>query len=173
MTKNTPKQKDTEITERLKKIALFADFANDEDRLQKVCQYAKREKFAAGDTIIQEGDIGDKLYILNKGTVRILKATLSEEKYTVVLLDSDYNIFFGEVALIDSDKRSATVVAESDCEVFSIDRKSFLDLCDKDPLMGYKIILTIAKKISAALRKMNTDVITLFEALVNEVKGEV
>ena len=162
------KKEKEKAAERLKKIALFVDFANEEQRLKKVCDYIKIEKFSANQEIIKEGELGDKLYILNKGTVRILKRTLSDEKYTVVLLLSDDNIFFGEVALIDSDKISATVVAESDCEVYSIDRNSFSELCEKDPLMGYKITLRIAKKIATSLRKMNKDVITLFEALVTE-----
>jgi len=161
-----------EVINRLKKIDLFSDFANDINRLNKIYSSTKIEKFSAGHLIIKEGDLGDKLYILNKGTVRILKTTLTNEKYTVTLLVADSNIFFGEVALIDSDSRSATVIAESDCEVFSIHRKNFIELCENDPLMGYKIVLKIAKKISYALRKMNKDVVTLFEALVTEVKGE-
>jgi len=168
----SPKNNEAEIIQRLKKIDLFKDFENDEDRLKKVCSYVKVEKFSSQETIIEEGTIGDKLYILNKGTVRILKKTLNNEKYTVTLLLADYNIFFGEVALIDSDKRSATVTAEGACEVFSIDRKSFIELGEEDPFMGYKLVLHIAKKISGSLRKMNQDVITLFEALVSEVKGE-
>jgi len=163
---------DKEVFERIKKIDLFTDFLKDEERLAIVCSRFKTEKFKKGQEIIKEGELGDKLYILNKGTVRILKNTVSDEKYTVTLLMSDANIFFGEMALIDSDRRSATVVAESNCEVYSLDRKSFMKLCEKDPLMGYKITLHIAKRLALSLRKMNTDVITLFEALVNEVKGE-
>ena len=161
-----------EVLERIRKINLFSDFLKDEERLKQVCSKIKIEKFKMGQKIIKEGDLGDKLYILNKGTVRILKNTVSSEKYTVTLLTSDANIFFGEMALIDSDKRSATVVAESNCEVYSLDRKSYIKLCESDPLMGYKITLHIAKRIALSLRKMNTDVITLFDALVNEVKGE-
>ncbi len=161
-----------EIIERIKKIDLFTDFSNDTERLKNVADNVRKKKFSSQELIIKEGDIGDKLYILNKGTVRILRRTLSDEKYTVALLNSDDNIFFGEVALIDSDRRSATVIAESDCEVFFIDRKNYIKLCEKDPLMGYKVTLHIAKKISSSLRKMNQDVITLFEALVAEVRGE-
>ena len=161
-----------DVLARIKKIDLFSDFLKDEERLKNVCSKIQIEKFKTGQVIIKEGELGDKLYILNKGTVRILKNTVSQEKYTVTLLMSDANIFFGEMALIDSDKRSATVVAESNCEVYSLDRKSYTKLCEKDPLMGYKITLHIAKRIALSLRKMNTDVITLFDALVNEVKGE-
>ncbi len=161
-----------EILERIKKIGLFSDFKKDEERLNKFSSKFKIEKFKTGEKIIKEGELGDKLYILNKGTVRILKSTVYNDNYTVTLLVSDSNIFFGEIALIDSDKRSATVIAESNCEVYSLDRKTFVKICESDPYMGYKMILHIAKRIALSLRKMNTDVITLFEALVNEVRGE-
>jgi CRP/FNR family transcriptional regulator, cyclic AMP receptor protein len=160
------------ILERIKKIDLFKDFSNDEERLQTIAGQMKKEKFKAGEEIIVEGELGDNLYILNKGTVRIIKRTLNDEKYTVTLLLSDDNIFFGEVALIDSEKRSATVIAESSCEVFSIERKKYIEICENDPLLGYKVTLQIASRIAASLRKMTTDVVTLFEALVNEVKGD-
>ncbi len=161
-----------DILSRLKKIDLFTDFKKNKKKKKKVSKYMKVEKFSAGEDVIKEGELGDKLYVLNKGTVRILKRTLNNEKYTVTLLVADANIFFGEVALIDSDKRSATVSAETSCEVFSIDRKSYVELCENDPLMGYKITFQIAKRISYSLRKMNTDVLTLFEALVTELSGE-
>jgi CRP/FNR family transcriptional regulator, cyclic AMP receptor protein len=162
---------DKDILEKLKSIVLFSDFTNDEKRLEKCQNIMKKEKFKTSDYIIKEGDFGDILYILYSGKVRILRNTLSNDEYTVVILDSKDHIFFGEVALIDSDRRSASVVAETDCEALSIDRKNFIKLCEDDPLMGYKIVLQIAKRISGSLRKMNKDVITLFEALVNEVEG--
>ena len=160
-----------EIIEKLKKIPLFFDFANDEEKLQKICKLIKIENFSSGSILIQEGDTGDKLYILNKGTVKILRNTISNEKYAVAILNADDNVFFGELALIDNDKRSATVVAESNCEVLSIKREEFIQLCEENPLMGFKITFKIAKRLAETLRKMNRDVIVLFEALVNEVEG--
>ena len=161
-----------EVVEKLKKIALFSDFADDNEKLLKVYKLMKIEKYSSGSSIINEGDMGDKLFILNKGTVKILRNTLNNEKYAVALLSSDDNIFFGELALIDNDKRSATVIAESDCEVLSIHQDQFMKLCEENPLMGFKITLKIAKRLSGTLRKMNKDVIVLFEALVGEVEGD-
>lgn len=159
--------------EKLEKISLFSEFATNREKLQKFYEIMKTEIFKAKQKIIEEGTLGNKLYILYKGSVRILRKTLTNDQYTVVILNADDHIFFGEVALIDSDRRSATVVAETDCEVLSVDRSKFLKFCEENPLMGYKITLNIAKRISASLRKMNQDVITLFEALVGEVEGVV
>lgn len=166
-------QNNNEILERIRNIDLFNDFINDEDRLLNIARNTKKELFKEGQIIITEGDIGDKLYILHSGTIRIIKSTtVYQEKYTVNIMSAEANVFFGEIALIDSETRSATVLAEKDCVVYSIHRKNFIDMCENDPLLGYKVLLKIAKNISTSLRKMNKDVVTLFEALVSEVEGE-
>jgi len=162
-----------DILKKLQEITLFECFGDDEARLENMHKYMNVERFNAGDSIIQEGTLGDKLYILKTGTVRILRKTLAKEQYTVVVLSAEDHIFFGEVALIDADKRSATVNAETACEVLSIERKKYMKFCEEDPQMGYKVTLSIAKRISGSLRKMNQDVITLFEALVSEVQGDI
>ena len=163
---------DAEQEARLKRIKLFEDFADDPEALEKIFHLGKTTTARKGDSVIQEGDIGDNLYILLSGTVRIQKTTLQNQPYTVVIMREDDNVYFGELALIDKDKRSATVVAESDIILFSISRHDFLQFCEENPYMGFKITMKIARKLSTSLRKMNRDVITLFEALVSEVEGQ-
>ena len=163
---------DAEQEARLKKIKLFEDFAEDPAALEKIFHLGKISTSRKGDKIIEEGDLGDSLYILVSGTVRIQKTTLQNQPYTVVILHEDDNVYFGELALIDKDKRSATVVAESDITLFILSRHDFLQFCEENPYMGFKITMQIARKLSASLRKMNKDVITLFEALVSEVEGQ-
>ncbi|MDY7029153.1 MAG: cyclic nucleotide-binding domain-containing protein [Spirochaetota bacterium] len=161
-----------EKEERLQNIKLFEDFASDSDALEKIFQIGSISNTKKGERIIEEGEVGDVLYVLLSGSVRIQKTTLQNQPYTVAYFREDDNVYFGELALIDNDKRSATVVAESDCSFFCLNRKDFLQFCEKNPYLGYKITMQIARKISASLRKMNRDVITLFEALVSEVEGQ-
>ncbi|MGC9311612.1 MAG: Crp/Fnr family transcriptional regulator [Sediminispirochaetaceae bacterium] len=161
-----------EKEERLQNIKLFQDFASDSAALEKIFQIGSISNTKKGERIIEEGEVGDVLYVLLSGSVRIQKTTLQNQPYTVAYFREDDNVYFGELALIDNDKRSATVVAESDCSFFCLKRKDFLQFCEKNPYLGYKITMQIARKISASLRKMNRDVITLFEALVSEVEGQ-
>jgi CRP-like cAMP-binding protein len=161
-----------EKEKRLQNIKLFEDFASDSDALEKIFQIGSISNTKKGERIIEEGKVGDVLYVLLSGSVRIQKTTLQNQPYTVAYFREDDNVYFGELALIDNDKRSATVVAESDCSFFCLNRKDFLQFCEKNPYLGYKITMQIARKISASLRKMNRDVITLFEALVSEVEGQ-
>ena len=163
---------DSEKEKRLKQIKLFEDFAQDTNALEKIFQLGVIKTARKGEVIIKEGDLGDSLYILLSGTVRIQKRTLQNEPYTVVIMEEKDNVYFGELALIDEDKRSATVVAESDINLFCLSRHDFLQFCEENPYMGFKITLQIARKLSTTLRKMNKDVITLFEALVSEVEGQ-
>jgi CRP/FNR family cyclic AMP-dependent transcriptional regulator len=160
-----------EVVERLKRIALFSDLTRDEEVLTKIAKACSTSRVKKGTQIIKEGDIGDSLYIIQKGKVQIIKRTLQNQPYTVVILKESENVFFGELALIDQDKRSATVIAESDCELIVLRRRDFLRFCESAPKAGFLITMQIAKKLSGSLRKMNQDVIILFEALVREVEA--
>lgn len=164
-------EKQIDRIQRLKQINLFEDIAEDNGRLETILSHTSIRYVGKGETIISEGEMGDSLYMLQSGSVRIKKRTLQNQDYTVVILQDHMHIYFGEVALVDSDKRSATVIAETDCELIVMTRKDFLEMAEADPLLGYRIISQIARKISGSLRKMNSDVITLFEALVTEVEG--
>lgn len=156
-------------TERIRKIVIFSDFANDETRLARIAAKLKTRRHAAGSAIITEGEEGDTLYILNSGSVRILRNTLSGETFALVNLNADANVYFGEIALIDNDRRSATVTALTDCETLTLARADYLALCEEDPVIGYRLTFQLALKLGSALRKSNKDMITMYQALVDEI----
>lgn len=161
----------TQGIERLKQIRIFSSLKDDEEALKKVFNIMSVVQYKADDHIINEGETGSDMYILNKGRIRIEKKTLQNEPYTVVALTDAMNIFFGEQALMDSDTRSATVVAETECECFLFKKGDFETLGKTDPAIGLAVTTEIAKKISQDLRRANKDIITLFSALVTEVES--
>ena len=156
-----------EVIERLKKISLFTHIKRDKAKLKKIATIIKKEKFLAGKYIIVEGEVGDKMFILNKGIVRIEKQTLAEDKFTIVNLKSDMNIFFGEQALMDNDTRSASILAVTDVECYTVKQDRFEKLCNNNKDIGYCMVKEIAKILSTRLRKANIDNIILIEALVS------
>src|SRR5574344_745141 len=168
--KATPK-----ILEKLTKLEIFSDFASGSETdiriLKKVCDKLEFRDFPSGAIIINEGDDGDNLYILFEGVVQVLRNTPSSDRFAVVNLASEQNVFFGEVALIDRDKRSASVVAQTDCKTLTLTRKDFLDLCEEVPRLGYKACFKIAKRLAGSLRRSNMDILTLYDALLDEVSG--
>ncbi len=165
-----------EMVAKLHKFDLFSDF-NPENELDKVAfekiiQMLTVKEFSKGDAIITEGDLGDSLYMLLAGSVRILRNTPSNEQFAVVNLSAEYNVFFGEIAIVDEDKRSATVMALTDCKTLTINRHDFHKLCQEEPAIGIRIALRISKRICASLRKANSDITTLYQALLEEVEGD-
>jgi CRP/FNR family cyclic AMP-dependent transcriptional regulator len=157
--------------ERLKQISIFKNIKDFDQALKDLFSIMSVVRYPASEHIINEGEHGSDMYILNRGTIRIEKKTLQNEPYTVVVLRDDMNIFFGEQALMDSDQRSATVVAETECECFVIKKNDFEAFGNKHPLIGLYITREIVKIISQRLRKANADIITLFSALVTEIES--
>ncbi len=165
-----------DIIEKLPKLEIFSDFTeNTEDNLRilkKICHALETKTFSKGDVIIKEGDIGNTLYILHTGSVQVKRNTQGNEQFAVVNLSADQNVFFGEIALIDSDRRSASVVALENCRTLCLDGSTFKTLCDEEPLLGYRATYRIARRIASSLRRLNEDLLTLYEALLDEVDGE-
>lgn len=157
------------IKAKIRNVSLFKDLKDDEGAIDKIARLIAVKNFPKDSHIIREGDKGDEMFILNKGSVRVEKTTMDDDTYTVVKLEDFMNIFFGEMALIDDDVRSASVVADTDCECFVIRKGDFHELAGSDCRIGYSVTTEIAKILSVRLRKSSADTITLFEALVAEI----
>ena len=157
--------------ERLKDFALFEDIAHDDDKMRRIASILEPRQIKAGEFIMKQGDHGEELFLLLTGAVRVLKNTRQNEEYTIVDLKSEYNVFFGEVALMDSDVRSASIKVLEDCDVLVMAKNKFFELGNKFPDIGLPITRIIGKKICSNLRNVNNDVILLFDALVNEIQS--
>ncbi len=165
-----------ELIEKLVKLEIFSDFDPQKEEhkllLEKVCQILEPVKFNAGEVIIQEGDIGNSLFILYGGTVQIKKRTPNDDQFAVANLASEQNVFFGEVALVDKDTRSASIYALTDCQALKLEGDAFKSLCDSEPLLGYHVMYRISRRIAGALRRSNKDMMLLYKALIDEVHGD-
>ena len=157
------------IIEKLSRIELFQGIKDDDTRLSKLAGIVSLRQCKTGDHIIREGEAGSELFILNKGTVEVLKRTLDNDYFTIVTLTDQDEVFFGELALLDEELRSASVTASTDCELLVINRADFNRLGEEDPLLGLLVTRAVGRAVSRRLRKTNEDLITLFEALVGEV----
>ncbi len=159
-----------ELRDKLKNIPLFKKIAEQPALLDRVIAVLEPRSIPKGRKIIGEGDTGEEMYILLKGEIEISRFTLEKESYTVAKLNDAMNIFFGELALVDNDKRSATVTALTDCEILVLTRAKFLELGRDHSDIGWNLALEIAAMVSGRLRKANEDSLVLFEALLNELK---
>lgn len=160
-----------ETVGRLRNISLFKKIADIPNALETIAGLFSTVQFKKGQAVIVEGqEKGVELYIIKSGTVEIAKKTLKgDDTYTVTELSAEMNIFFGELALLDPDKRSATVLCKTDCDFYVLKRDDFLALGDSNPAIGLELTRELSRILCNRLRKANTDVITLFGALVDEV----
>jgi CRP-like cAMP-binding protein len=155
----------------LKKIPILRDL--DEEELGQFLKIARRVRFPKGQSIITEGQTGETLYIMEEGMVEISKTLVmgkgqenSRDRDKVLTkLSAEDHAIFGEVALFEQSKRTATVVALSDCLLLEISKSDFLRLAEENPRVGYKISRNIAQLLCSRLRKADEDTIKLTTAL--------
>lgn len=163
------------VLPKLLNIPLFSDFSKkseDDLRIMKmVYDNITIKKYKKGDLIIKEGEIGELCFILYSGTVHIYRKTPAGDTFALANLSSEQNFFFGETALIGDGPRSATVQALTDCTTIALSGKKFLAMCKKEPVLGFKVVLYIAKSMAETITKANSDKATLYEALFNEIEG--
>lgn len=158
------------VLKRLKEVSFLKMYSDSDAVITKIGNICSRKQFKARSYLIREGDYGDDLFIVLKGDIEIQKKTLQNETYTVTEINADAGgVSVGELALLDHDQRSASVYAKSDCDCLIIKRDDFIRFGDENPEIGLKITRAIASQLCTKLRKSNSDVITLFSALVHEI----
>ena len=158
------------VIDKIKNVAIFEPLKDDQNALEHVAKLMTMKKIAKGHPVIQEGDEGDQMFVLHGGEVEVCKKTLDGDRYTVTKLSAAQHAFFGELALVDNDRRSATVVASTDCELLVLDKASFKSLGDRDPRVGLSVTRKISEILAQRLRRANQDMVTLYEALVGEIE---
>ena len=144
-----------------------------ERELKSISSIVNKITANSGSVIIQEGEIGDDLFLLEEGVVDIHKTLtmvtskhdFGQKERTFIRLTGDYHCYFGEMALFGDAVRSATVKAVTQCELMVIKSDDFRKLCEDNPRIGYVVVSNIALKLSEYLRKTNEDVIKLTTAL--------
>lgn len=154
----------------LKDIPLFRDIANDEAKMVALAEIMSQKTYKKGSYIFKEKEPGNELYILTSGAVRVCKNTLENEEYTIVDLKAENKVFFGEIALMDNDVRSASIRVLEDCNALIMNREKFEALGNKHPEICLPITRVIAKILCGRIRNANQEVILLFEALINEIQ---
>jgi CRP-like cAMP-binding protein len=94
-----------------------------EEQRQQVFEQLERRRYAKGEYVIRQDEVGDRFYIIYRGRAAVLrqrKDGTSEE--LAVLQEKDY---FGELALLNADKRQASIVAQRALETFELHRDAF------------------------------------------------
>lgn len=103
--------------------------------------------FRAGEVIFREGDAGEVMFIVQKGEVAILK---EEPRGPRILSRLEEGDFFGETGILEDLPRVTSARAETDCEVFEIDRATFGQIVRYNP----EVPIRMLRKLSRRLREV-------------------
>jgi CRP-like cAMP-binding protein len=120
--KRIKKQHYKDILQRLSRVELMVNLPPEEAR--RIISHVKKRTFPKGNVIFRQGDIGDALYLIDSGNVRI-HAHLSEHGEEVGVTTLGDGETFGEIALVTGIPRTATVEAEEDTVLWQIHKDDF------------------------------------------------
>jgi len=149
-TRKTRRTGEAVDTNDLAQIQLFADL--EEEQLERIVGLLHRLEVQPENEIVVEGETGQRLYIIVEGTAQV-RQVLDTDRAKVLASLGKGN-FFGELALLDSGPRSASVVAVTPCELYYLDRDEFMDLLKKYPEMAIKLAQTLAGRLRRANRQI-------------------
>jgi ATP-binding cassette subfamily B protein len=127
---------------RLQGVPLFAQL--DGDLLAALSQRLAVERYPAGDVIVNEGDVGDKLYIVHKGQAEVLAFDRTGQQRPLnVLREGDH---FGEIALLFDVPRMATIRALTPIQLYSLSKEDFGVLLQAVPGLREVLEQTMAQR---------------------------
>ena len=121
----------------------------DESEKKLLMDRMHRESFSMGDYIFKQDDTGEKLYVVEKGAVSLIKSIGNDLNKTILIAPE--GTIFGEFSFIDGRTRSASALVTADAILRSLDRKDFDALNKEFPAIGTKLynnlLITVTERI--------------------------
>jgi CRP/FNR family transcriptional regulator, cyclic AMP receptor protein len=127
----------------LRKHPIFSDL--DPEAFDQLCRYAKHTTLKRGTTIVSKGDPGNSLIAVISGTVKI-SVTSPDGRSAILNLIGPGEIF-GEVAVLDGHARTADATANTNCEIYVIDRRDFIPFVRSQPALAMKFIELLCTRL--------------------------
>ena len=142
----------------LSQIYLFRELTPSE--MDILVSISKQKRVKKDEIIFREGNVGDAFYLIVLGSVRIstIIPGVGEEALTI-LGEGEY---FGEMALIDDEPRSASAIANEDTLLLLIEKDNFRKLLAQETGIAYKLLWVFTKTLSARLRKTDEQLKNIF-----------
>jgi CRP/FNR family transcriptional regulator, cyclic AMP receptor protein len=128
----------------LKSIDLFRALPSEE--LAQIAEIAEEQPMAAGDLVFGEGEPGDALYLIVEGKVKVHKG---QKELTRLGLGD----VFGEMAVLDSEPRSASVTTLEEAVMLKIARDDFRDILVERPEIAMGVMKVLTRRLRETSRK--------------------
>ena len=134
-------------------VPLFSDLS--ETSLKVITDKMVARSYGKEKMILIEESAGETFFLISEGTVKITR--MSDDGREVILAILGEGDFFGEMALLDGEGRSANVVALEDAEVLTLQRSDFLDILERFP----KIAIHLLKELTTRIRHSDQQIESL------------
>jgi len=141
----------------LRGIDLFRPLTDEE--LHVATQLFRLVHYASGEKIIEEGSAGDSFFVIDRGEVDVFKELGGVSRPLARLMEGQ---FFGEMALLTGEQRTATVIAHTDVDLYTIDKAGFEKILVANPSVAVDIS-TILSERREALSQAEGDITARFE----------
>ena len=125
--------------------------------MKKLEKYFHKKNIPSGNYIFKKGDIGDEIYFISKGDVKILIPLPNNQELLITIFSQ--GDFFGDLAFLDSDCRSANAIASGEVSFYYLSKKQFQKIVQKYPELGSLFYERLATAISARLRLTDIELI--------------
>jgi small-conductance mechanosensitive channel/CRP-like cAMP-binding protein len=152
-----PNEAVSRLERALRGIDLFRPLSDEE--LRAATQRFRLVHYAAGEKVIEEGSPGDSFFVIDRGEVDVSKTLGGLSRPLARLMEGQ---FFGEMALLTGEHRTATVVAHTDVDLYTIDKAGFETILVANPSVAVDIS-TILSERREALSQAEGDITARFE----------
>ena len=137
----------------LENVPLFSGVRREEE-LASMARVAVMKNYGKHAAILREGEKSDALYIVASGKVKVVLST--DDGKEVILAIIGKGEFFGEMALIDEQPRSADVVAMEPSQLLVIGKSDFINCLAHNPQMAFRIMQGLIQRLRNADRKIES-----------------
>ena len=162
--------------ELLRRIPVFAELG--EDDLGRVAQVAMPRSHGGQEVIFREGDDSDTCYVVRSGHARAIRQ--HSDGRTITLARFGPGDIFGELAMFDDERRSATVEALDDLRTVAIPGSAMRGLLQRHPEIAVKLVIALGRRLRAANERLSRQsfqtvqsrVAAVLDQLVEQARSE-
>ena len=133
----------------LKQVPLFAGVSP--AKLKLLAFTSERVVFRAGEALFFQGEAGDAAYVILSGTAAIL---VDSPKGRIKVAEVQENSIIGEIAILCDVARTATVMAQTQCETLRIAKDNFIKLLTDFPEMTIEVVRVLANRLSVTTAEL-------------------
>ena len=136
----------------LRRVPLFAHLSL--EQLEAIGQFMKELRYLKGEVVVQEGDVGEDLFVMIGGEACALKNYGTPEEIHLTTMNPEGICYFGEIAIFDRAERSATVVITEDARLLRLKGERFRELIVQSPEIAFEIFKVFSGRLRIAEERL-------------------